>query len=135
MAMKGKAKHLARLKRLADIQEFAGRVVFEASDMIRAEAQNSITRGSVSGKRHQPSPPGTPPHNNTGVLKGNIENERTGPITAEVRSLAPYSAVHEFGSSTHPARPFMRAARDKMVPAIDQMIAKRFKKFIRESGR
>ncbi len=136
MTMKGKAAHLKRLRGLStDAVKVAGRVVFVGSDMIRAEAQNSITTGSVSGKNHVPSAPGQPPNNDTSVLKGNIVNLQTGPLSAEVRSEAPYASSLELGTSKMEARPYMRPARDKLKPKIETLFATEIGKLVRNSGR
>lgn len=85
----------------AGAMKVANRVVYVGADMIKAEAQRLITTGSVSGAGHKPSAPGTPPNNDTGVLKSNIETTNPRPLVAEVRSEAPYAAIHEFGGTIH----------------------------------
>lgn len=135
MSVNGLDRHLRRLIRMrTDIVRVAGAVVYEGADMIRAEAHNSITRGAVSGAGHVPSAPGQPPNEDTGFLRGAIINEPTGPLTAEVGALAPYSAALEFGSSRVAARPFMRPARDKMRPQIEERMARQMNRLIRRSG-
>lgn len=115
--------------------EAASQGIFEAADAMRAEAHHSIVAGSTSSKNRVASKPGEPPNNDSGFLASNIEVSRPSPFTARVTSHAPYSAVHEFGSSTHPARPFMRPARDKVQPEaerlLEQQIAKARRKFRR----
>lgn len=137
MALKGQKKHSDRLKRLsgAEVVKAAGRVVFVGSDMIRAEAYRSISAGSVSGKGHVASAPGSPPNRDTGVLQANIENSLTGPVAAEVRSQAPYAAALEFGTSKMAARPYIRPARDKMKPRIEALFAKEIDKLVERSGK
>ncbi len=124
---------LSRLRFMAsrEFLDAAGRATFEAADTMRAEAERSITAGSVSGKQHLPSKPGTPPNNDSGVLRANIEVSQPQRLVARVTSHAPYSAVHEFGSSTHPARPFMRPARDKVMPKARRIFSEK----IREARR
>lgn len=100
----------------------------EAADDVRAEAQHKIVAGSVSGKAHVPSPPGQAPHNDTGHLAANIEVTTPAPFVARVTSHASYSAVHEFGSSTHPARPFLRPARDKIAPRAAKRLVQQIRK-------
>ncbi len=136
MALKGQKKHSDRLKRMSGggIVAAAGRVVFVGSDMIRAEAFRSISASSISGKNHVASAPGEAPNRDTGVLQANIENSKTGPVSAEVRSKAPYAAPLEFGTSKMAARPYMRPARDKMAPKIRKLFAREIDKLVKGSG-
>ena len=137
MAMKGKDKHLQRLKRMRGIEltKRVGAALFSGADMIKAEAQRSITAGSVSGMGHVPSLPGEPPNNDTGVLKDNIEAARTGPMVAIVGSYAPYSAPLEFGTSRMAARPFMIPARDKKRDEVAKMVADAVEQAVKAAGR
>lgn len=132
MAMIGRDKFQRKLRRLsgADVVRAAGRVLFVGADLIKAEAQQSITRGAVSGKGHVASRPGEPPKNDTGVLKNNIETSMTGLLEAEVRANAPYAAPLEIGTSKMAARPYMRPARDKMAPKIHRLFAAEIEKLI-----
>lgn len=100
------------------------RALFASADAIKSEAQNSITRGSVSGKDHVPSAPGEAPNNDTGVLKNNIEATQPRPLVAEVSSNAPYAAPLEFGSSRMEARPYLAPARDKLRGEVERNVAK-----------
>jgi HK97 gp10 family phage protein len=135
MSMTGRDGHIARLRRLtSEVERMAGRVVYVGSDMIRAEAFRSISAGSVSGRNHVPSAPGQAPNRDTGVLQSHIVNELVGPVTAEVRSEAPYAAELEMGTSKMAARPYMRPARDKMAPKIRALFAKELGKIIKGSG-
>lgn len=136
MAMKGADKHLRRLRRLSDeAVDMAGKVVFVGSDMIRAEAFRSISAGSVSGKNHVPSAPGEPPNRDTGVLQDNLVNEKTGPVSAEVRSEGPYATELELGTSKMEARPYMRPARDATEPKIQRLFREEMGKLVRRSGK
>lgn len=132
----GLDKHKARLKHLSsfEIDGVVGAVLFEGADMIKAEAQNSITRGAVRGKNHVPSLPGEPPKADTGVLMRNIEAARTGRLEAEVRSNATYAAPLEFGTSKMAARPYMRPARDKMLPKVRARMTEQLNKLVKRSG-
>lgn len=103
-------------------QETVTGVLFEAADKVRAEAFRSISAGSVSGKNHQPSKPGTPPNRDSGNLQAQMQVTMPDPNVARVTSGAGYSAVHEFGSSTHPARPFLRPARDRVRPQAERIL-------------
>jgi HK97 gp10 family phage protein len=136
MPLIGGDKHVKRLRFLAGNlpQATAGAIIYEAADMIRAEAFRSISAGSVSGKGHKASAPGDPPNRDTGVLQAGIETLHTGPVSAEVRSEAPYAAALEFGTSNMAARPYMRPARDKMAPKIRARFAEQMNKLIARSG-
>jgi HK97 gp10 family phage protein len=117
MRITGQKAHKARLKRIrsAEMVREVGKAVLVAADLIRRDAQTSITDGSVSGKNHAPSKPGEPPNNNTGWLAddSNIISQRTGLTEAEVSSNAEYSVPLEFGTSKMAARPFMQPAAEK----------------------
>lgn len=132
--MKGRDKHLRRLRKLQAVTRLAGAVVYEGADTIKAEAQRSISAGSVSGKGHKPSKPGEPPNYDTGVLSRNIEANRTGALTAEVASKAAYAAPLEFGTSKMAARPYMRPARDAKREEIQRRMAEQFEKLVKSSG-
>lgn len=118
-----------RLNRLAGQEKIAlvGQALFVGGDMIKADAQHSITEGAVSGKHHVPSAPGEPPNEDTGHLRTEIEVTQTGPLRVEVSSNARYSAALEFGTSKMAARPFMgpaaRRNREKVVALVDKAIA------------
>lgn len=134
--MKGRDKHMKRLKSLTDdVVKMAGQVVYVGSDLIRASAVRSITAGSISGKGHIPSKPGEAPNNDTGVLKDHITNQLVSPLTAEVRSDAPYAAALETGTSKMAARPYMRPARDAEAPKIQRLFATEMSKLVKRSGR
>lgn len=134
--MKGRDRILRKLRFLAsrEFDELAGAVIYEAADAVSAEAQNSITRGAVSGKNHIPSEPGQAPNEDTGFLRSKISVAGTGLLSAEVRAEAPYSASLEFGSSKTAARPFVRPARDKEAAgAIEKGLAKMNKQIRRKT--
>lgn len=98
----------AHRKRLQALQSPAvvsdiEKALFAGGQIIESYAKHSITLGSVSGKNHKPSAPGTPPNNDTGVLKNNIETTRAGVLKVHVTSSAPYAAIQEFGGTiNHP---------------------------------
>lgn len=136
MGMKGRDKHMRRLKRLggAGLNLAVGKVLEVGAGMIRAGAFQSISAGSVSGAKHVPSSPGQPPNRDTGHLQGLLETQRTGPVTAEVRSNADYASPLEFGTSKMAARPYMRPARDKSEPKIQRLFATEMSKLVKRSG-
>ena len=133
----GREAHINRLKRLSggEVVAAARRVLFVGSDMIRAEAFQSISRGSISGKGHVPSKPGEPPNRDTGVLQAGLENKLTGPLTAEVSSNAPYAGALERGTSKVAARHYMRPARDKKAPEIQRLFETEIGKLVKRSAR
>ncbi|WP_293920677.1 HK97-gp10 family putative phage morphogenesis protein [Sphingobium sp. UBA5915] len=107
--------HKARLRQLRSpaMKREVGKAVVAAADLIKVDAQVSISEGSVSGRNHTPSAPGSAPNYDTGHLSDNITARRTGLDTAEVSSNAQYSAPLEFGTSKMAARPFMQPAAEK----------------------
>ena len=135
--MKGRQKHVDRLKILSGqnrIIKAAGRVLYVGADMIRAEAHRSISRGSRSGKKHEPSSPGEPPNRDTGVLQAHLRAELVSPLEAQVASEAPYAAALEFGSSKMEARPYLRPARDKKAPEIQRLFETEIDKLVKGSA-
>lgn len=137
MAMQGKDKHLRRLKRLRgpDLRKTVGRVLYVASDMIRAKSYQEISRGSVSGKNHVPSKPGEYPNRDTGDLQGGLENRLISPTEAEVSSNAPHARPLEWGTSRMEPRPHIRPARDSEKPKIDRLLAQEMGGLVKRSGR
>lgn len=101
-----------------DFLDAVGWSVFAGADAVKAEAQHSITRGSVGGKNHVPSNPGAPPNNDSGHLRDNIEVSQPSALVGRVTSHAEYSSELEFGTSRMAARPFLRPARDKLAPKV-----------------
>lgn len=133
--MKGRKAHVSRLKKLAG-HETARQVsaaLFAAGEVVAVEAQVSITRGAVSGKSHVPSAPGLPPNADTHFLANNIEVRQITPLIVEVSSNAPYSAPLEFGTSKMAARPFMRPAREKTRPEVEDMVKAAVRRAVRRS--
>lgn len=98
--------------------------LYAAGQLIEAEAERSITEGSVSGKNHVPSLPGQPPNADTRFLDSNIETTivAVSPPTVHVTSKAPYSAALEFGTSKMVERPFMRPATKKYRSKVREMV-------------
>lgn len=112
------------LKRFAGaLDSEVSSAIFAAGDVVKVEAQTSITNGAQSGRNHVPSVAPLPPNNDTGVLADNIEAVQTTPFTVEVSSNAPYSAYLEYGSSRMPARPFMGPALLLSRPKVEKLIA------------
>lgn len=134
--MKGKAKHMARLKKLSgpDVARIANAVVYAGADTIRAEAHHLISRGSVSGKNHAPSKPGEPPNRDTGNLQAHLEATNPKPLIGQVSSKAAYSGALEFGTSKMAARPYMRPARDAKAKEIRKDFADAINKLAKRSG-
>ncbi len=126
MPMRGAKDHIGRLKNLdATARQEVGAALFAAADLIKVEAQISITRGAVSGKGHVVSKPGDPPNADTHTLANYINIEhRTGSLKATVRSDAEYSTPLEFGTGVMAARPFMRPARDAKKKDAQALVQK-----------
>lgn len=118
----------------------AGAMVFASTDIVKAEAQNLITSGSTSGKNHVASKPGEPPNADTRQLDKGIVSRKTGPLTAEVRSQAPYSAALQFGAdlklpqggtATLKPRPFMDVAVERRRKDIEKLQRRAIKEITR----
>lgn len=126
----GMKAHKARLKRIRgpEMVREVGKAIYVASDLLKVEAQISITTGAASGKNHVPSAPGEPPNADTHNLSDKIENAKTGPLTAETSSNAEYSADLEFGTSKMAERPYMRPAAQKTRPKAQKLVAAAVKK-------
>ena len=136
MAMKGKDAHMRRLRALSsEAVKVAGKVVFVGADMVRSEAFSGVSAGSVSGKNHVPSAPGSYPNRDTGGLQNGFKTEQTGPLTAEFRSETEYSAPLEFGTSKMQARPHVRPARDATAPKIQALFTSEIDKLVKRSGK
>lgn len=136
MSLKGADAHKRRLKKLSSgaTIRLLGAALYKGADTIRAEAHRGISAGSVSGKNHVPSSPGEYPNRDTGVLQAHLKATQPAPLTAEVRSEAPYAAALEFGTSKMAARPHLRTARDAKLREVEQEFAKDFDKIIARSG-
>ena len=126
------------------------KAIFAGAKLVEIEATTSITAGSVSGKGHVPSKPGTPPNADTRVLDGSAATEMEGNHTAVISFSAPYAAAQEYGhtygarSSLHPqklgkrgipaktefgtrvlpARPFLRPALAKRTADVIGLMQK-----------
>lgn len=124
MKITGADRHSARLKRMTApaARSLVDRALYAAGQMIEIESEISITAGSVSGKGHVPSAPGSPPNADTRLLDTNINTVVVGPSRVNVESTAPYSAFLEFGTSRMEARPFMRPAAEKKRPEAVELI-------------
>lgn len=125
MSVSGAKAHASRLKRMTAPQAVArvGKALFKAGLVIQNEAQLSITRGSVTGKRHVASRPGQAPNADTRVLDKNIETVAVAPLRVTVSSNAPYAIPLELGSSKMAARPYMRPAVAKKRVEVTRYIA------------
>lgn len=135
MPLKGRQRHMRRLRKLSgrEIAEVIGAGLYEAADLVRAKAFQSISAGSVSGKGHKPSKPGNPPLRDTGNLQSHLRIARTGRLKAEVRSEAAYSHALEFGSSKMAARPFLRPARDATRSELRNIVEKKIGHFLKRN--
>ena len=132
MKISGIKAHKARLKRIRgpEMVREVGKAIYTASDLLKVEAQISITTGAVSGKNHTPSAPGEAPNADTHNLANKIENHKTGPLTAETSSNADYGAALELGTSKMAARPYMAPAAAKTRPKADKLVAAAVKRVV-----
>lgn len=121
-----------RMRGMRGFMTEVGKALYESADLVRSEAHRSISAGSISGKNHTPSAPGSPPNRDTGVLQANLAVDLISPVKARVTSRAPYSAALEFGTSKMEARPFLRPARDAMKPRAASLLKKRINDAIRK---
>lgn len=94
-----------------------------AGDKVAAYAAHSITQGSVSGKNHVPSAPGTAPNEDTAHLRSQISVTQPEPLRVQVRSDAKYSVPLEFGTSKMAARPFMRPAAEANRKVAQKLVS------------
>lgn len=94
----------AGLKKLTPEMKVALKpVVYAIADMIKVDAQISLSNGAVSGANHVPSAPGTPPNSDAGALANSIEVEPVDETTARVVVHSPYGAIQELGGTiNHP---------------------------------
>lgn len=109
------SKRLKRLANRGEVEKAALRALYLIGQKIELTAEKSITEGSISGRGHVVSAPGSPPNADTRFLDSNIETTvaAQSPPTVHVTSHAPYSAALEFGTSKMAARPFMGPATNK----------------------
>lgn len=103
--------HRNRLARMRRIKTPALKALYEAGEVIRADAAASIKEGAISGPGHIPSQPFTAPNADTHRLDLSIDVVlNPSRLSASVVSRAPYSSFLEFGTSKMAARPFLRPA-------------------------
>ena len=125
--VKGADRLLRRFQKMASPQmkEAVRSALYVAGGIVQDAAQASITEGSVSGKNHQPSKPGEPPMNDTGMLMRGIivEQAKDDPLAVDVKSTAPYSAALEFGTSKMIERPFMRPAAARTKGKVAKLVS------------
>jgi hypothetical protein len=119
--------HKARLRRMREIADPAKQALLMAGEAVRADAQNSIRQGAVSGVGHVPSRPGEPPNADTHQLDISIDVVLDGSgKSVRVISRAPYSAALEYGHASLLPRPFMRPAlirnRNRLVRGMVQAV-------------
>lgn len=134
MAFRGAKAHIRRLQALASAgaEREIGKALFAGGELIQTYAQKSITTGSVSGKAHVPSAPGTPPNNDSGVLADGIETTQPAVTRVIVTSTAPYSGRHEFGPE---GRKFMRPARDAKRKEVKALVEQALGRVVKKSRR
>ena len=90
--------------------------LIRAAKRIQREAQRSMKQAPAPGV---PSPPGTPPHSQTGTLKGDIQvfvrklADGSYSVSVGFTRKAWYGIVHERGGKFHPRRAFIDPAWKK----------------------
>lgn len=133
--MIGRKAHVARIRKLAGegMVRDVGKALFAGGEAIQVEAQISIIAGAVSGAKHVPSSPGSPPNQDSGVLANNIETVQVAPLVVEVSSNAPYAAAQEFGNSRLPARPYMAPARDAKRKEVTELVQQAVARAVKRS--
>lgn len=100
-----------RLKRIRRTKTPIRKALYEAGELVRQEAVDSIREGAILGPGHIPSAPGEAPNADTTNLDKSIDVRVNRQNTSVyVESKAEYSAALEFGTSKMAARPFMRPA-------------------------
>ena len=123
----GAKTHRNRLARMRRVKSPIMQKLYEAGELVRADAANSIKAGAISGPGHIPSAPGQPPNADTHHLDLNIDvRVNPGRLSVSVISLARYSAALEFGTSRMIERPFMgpalRRNRNRIVFGVVQAV-------------
>lgn len=132
----GAKRHSQRLRALPRAtRREVGKAIFVGSGMIQAETRHLIAQGAIQGAGHVPSAPGEPPNWDTGKLAGDIKTIKTGELTAETSSEAPYATALEFGTSKMAERPYMRPATKTERPKIVSLVRKAVSRAIRSTGR
>lgn len=122
----GRKRHTQRLRNMRTrVASEAGRGIFVGAGIIQAEARRLIAAGAVQGAGHVPSAPGEPPNWDTGTLAGAIEARKTGLVTAETSSNAPYALFLEKGTRRMAERPYMvpatRNSRAKITALVRRL--------------
>ena len=105
--------------------------LIRATDVVRNEAVQSITRGAKSGgvvirysprREHIRSAAGEAPASDTGFLVSQISTDVKMSVTGGIGSVisaAPYSAPLEFGTTVMEPRPFLHPALKKSRKKIE----------------
>lgn len=103
--------HRNRLQRLRRVKTPSLRALYEAGEVVREDAKQSILAGAVSGPGHVPSLPGEPPNADTHELDLSLDTIiNQSRLSVSVVSRAPYGGYLEFGTSKMAARPYLRPA-------------------------
>jgi len=117
-----------------DIKREFSRALAESVAAVTIDTQKEITdtlnRGS-SNRGRTPSPPGSPPHRDTGALANSFQLTQKSQHSQDVSSPLVYAAVHEYGNRTHPARPYVRPS----VEAVESRKGETIAPFVRDAVR
>lgn len=100
-----------RARTISRVRAAAIPALLKCALLVEREAKAGMRKGGrIKGRKTGvPSPPGHPPHVQTGVLRSSIHSATT-MTSAVVGPTAKYGKFHEFGTRMHPKRPFMRPA-------------------------
>jgi len=78
----------------------------KAGYLIERRAKQLLSTGGEG----VPSPPGRPPHLQSGALRSSVQTAMDKEGVVVIGPTEKYGAQHEFGLRNYPARPFMRPA-------------------------
>lgn len=132
--MRGHKAHLARLRKLAGSgpERLVSKALFSGAEENAVEAQISITTGAISGKGHIASKPGEAPNADTHDLADKIIATQPKPLTARVESNSDHAMI-EFDWGNVAARPYLRPARDKLIPEVVAKVERALEIAVRQS--
>jgi HK97 gp10 family phage protein len=119
--------------------------LLEAAQAVQTEARRLLSKGGRQrakgprgGRVHIPSPPGQPPHLQTGALRASVQYAELLTVTKQrayvVGPTEKYGKYHEFGTSRHQKRPFMRPAIFNVMRTLRRVFGERVKEGIARSG-
>jgi HK97 gp10 family phage protein len=106
------------------VEDEVFKALYVATDLITKEAALSITKGSISGKKHVPSRPGQPPNADTRQLDTSIVTiPHRETMSCQSVAQAPHAIFMELGTSRIAPRPFMRPALANNTKEVNAIIS------------